>query len=221
MIHNSNSIYIATIKIDEVLSSTTIKNILSFLPEAFSDNVMKYQNPMQQSLSALGYALLNYLITPYDTSLDKLKYNHYGRPYLEAFLGDFNISRSNKIVICVLSSYSKVGIDIELIRNMDLTPYQEQLSVLELVNVKNNSKPMSQFYKFWTRKEAISKLDGRGLSLEFSKIHVITSPVSFNNTKVHFKEISIDKDYIVTIASLEEPKVSTLQYPTISECIYK
>lgn len=219
MPNTSNTISIATIKLEKVLSSSILKNIIALLPKPFSSNIKKYQNPIQQSLSALGYALLNNLAISHNLSLSKLKYTQHGRPYLEGYDGDFNISRSNQVAVCALCPYGKIGIDIEFIKDIDLCLYKNQFSKLELRDIYSNSKPMLQFYKFWTRKEAIAKLDGRGLGLEFSKIPIINNPAMLDKKQIYFKEINIEKNYITTIASEKKISLSIVKFSSIPECI--
>lgn len=91
-----------------------------------------------------------------------------GKPFCPtAILRNIHFSISdtaNFIAICI--AQSAVGIDIEIIQPQfqyqDIVPlhfHQNEINAL-----KNANDPLLLFYRYWTRKESLLKLDGNGLT---------------------------------------------------------
>ena len=101
--------------------------------------------------------------------LIQFDYSKFGRPQLPLhYQLDFNISHSGKYVVVALGSRMRVGIDIEFMN--------PKLEVSKLANTAfskserdflvkmQNEKRTLAFYRCWTRKEAILKAIGKGIS---------------------------------------------------------
>ncbi|WP_114788921.1 4'-phosphopantetheinyl transferase superfamily protein [Niabella yanshanensis] len=90
-----------------------------------------------------------------------------GKPVAQTRTGirlpSFNISHSgNKVLVAVSSDW--VGIDVELVAGIALADLVNAVfSEQELAAFANSSDPITTFYSFWTRKEALLKAAGVGL----------------------------------------------------------
>ena len=107
-------------------------------------------------------------------------YNHFGKPMLESNIIHFNVSKSEGKAIFVISRNRFVGVDIEKTRAVgeidciarrffSRTEYDFLLS-------KPESERQKTFYKFWTRKEALVKAIGEGLSIPLHTVDVSSFP---------------------------------------------
>ena len=93
-----------------------------------------------------------------------------GKPYIEGLDVNFSISHSGTIALCAIAD-SPVGVDIEKIRDIDLSVAKkhfapdEQDYVLEKMSLSRQ-----RFFEIWTRKEAYVKMLGKGIAYfpEFS-----------------------------------------------------
>jgi len=94
--------------------------------------------------------------------LNKIEYGKYGKPYYEKDFF-FNISHS-KNYICIATSTSEVGIDIEEDRNITSGLEKRILTDEELMNDNIN------LIEYWVIKEAYSKYKGLGLRMPFNKV---------------------------------------------------
>lgn len=108
----------------------------------------------------------------------------------------FNVAHSRDTILIALSGSGSVGVDLEYLdRDTDILEVaRHSFTELELGQITQISNPFAQrqaFFRCWTRKEAVLKADGRGLSLALNSIEV----------PVHAPAASIP----VLIASAESP----------------
>lgn len=83
----------------------------------------------------------------------------------------FNISHCKDAIACVFSD-SEIGIDVQEIR-----AYRENLALRvcsekEIEQINSSTDKAREFNKLWTVKEAISKINGVGISQDLTKISV-------------------------------------------------
>lgn len=109
----------------------------------------------------------------------------------------FNISHSGDLIVIAISPLP-VGIDIEFVnQNFNFHPLlNECFTQSELLHINNRF----DFYTFWTRKEAILKATGEGLTDNLHSMDCSKNIVFRNNT--HLKLISniINKEHIMSLA---------------------
>ena len=103
----------------------------------------------------------------------------YGKPFCPGIPADFSISHSGSMVWVALCRCASVGIDVERMRLLpdaaELTSQlhpQEQKDLLSLPP----GELQAAFYRCWTRKEAVIKAAGMGLSMPLQSFSVHTGP---------------------------------------------
>ena len=107
-----------------------------------------------------------------DTSdLNDIKYNKYGRPYVENSL-DFNISHSGKYAICAIADNMHIGIDVEELKFVNFDIFNDIMNEKEWELIKDSPNSIRAFFDYWTIKESVIKADGRGMSASISDIHI-------------------------------------------------
>lgn len=101
--------------------------------------------------------------------------SEYGKPFAIGLDVEFNISHSGDMVVCAVDN-DPVGIDVELIRPIDLNVIQRICTENEITyvlgdNLSKNSfckitnySVLSRFFEIWTLKEAYGKLMGTGIT---------------------------------------------------------
>ncbi|MEP7279706.1 MAG: 4'-phosphopantetheinyl transferase superfamily protein [Bacteroidota bacterium] len=149
----------------------------------------------------------------------RFEYTSFGKPVL-AKNSDFdniyfNLSHSDAYALYAFTRHRNVGIDIELIRN-DAAVYQiaqkffspGEVSSLESTN---KNKLHDIFFQYWTRKEAIVKAKGEGISSPLEKVNVslidgkVLSPVLLpgdgnENRSWYVKDLFPCAGYVAAIA---------------------
>ena len=124
----------------------------------------------------------------------------------------FNISHSKNCITFAISNKS-VGIDVEYLNeNFNYRSIIEAcFTVSEIYFIKESPKPVRDFFKLWTRKEAFLKAIGKGLNDDMNKLNCLSSfPANeievsdYNNYTI--RSFGIEKEYIASIAYQCEEK---------------
>jgi 4'-phosphopantetheinyl transferase len=176
--------------------------------------------------SCLRVLLANNLeISPLDISFRE---NDYGKPML-AEMGSrlwFNLSHSHGIILITLSREGEVGIDaehVDLSKDvMELAPSvltPNELREWNALSVQE-AKQFS-FYGKWTRKEAVVKADGRGLSVSFTDFYVPSEastevPVAIADKVYFLTDIGLGADDVGAVASASPNCRMSLQHFPLS-----
>lgn len=152
-------------RISSAQLSEQIADWVEELPEIKQQQIKRLRQQNDQLLSLAGLQLLKIGISelagkPF--SLNQLQFPEKAKPFLEGNI-DFNISHSGDTVCCVISDSAKVGIDLELQR--DVTPATMNKFLNESAESLNNDADKNikqQFFDIWTKNEAIIKAANHG-----------------------------------------------------------
>jgi len=91
-----------------------------------------------------------------------------GKPRLDHPELRFNLSHSGPVWVCAVSLKHEVGIDLEEIQpGFDWRPIAQRYFTLEEqshLSSISGEKALGQFFSYWTRKEALTKATGEGLT---------------------------------------------------------
>ncbi len=122
--------------------------------------------------------------------LNNLSHDHYGRPFLDPGI-DFNISHSGGFVVCAITDKGKTGVDVEKIRPVPLSDFETVMTAGELSAIKIADKPDEKFFEYWTKKESVIKLDGKGLSIPLTDVVIQNDYAVLNGETIFLREINI------------------------------
>jgi len=125
-------------------------------------------------------------------------YGRYGKPYLHNDLHDlklqFNVSHSQDMALFAISHGSRIGVDVEQIRDMPnmLDIARDVLTDKEYrsLSLYSGWKRIEYFFQLWTRKEAYLKAIGFGLTHEMNKINVLIEDNTTYQTALREDEIN-------------------------------
>lgn len=93
----------------------------------------------------------------------------HGRPLLPGSALHASVSHSGEVVAVALTSAGPVGVDVEAIRAIDFASIAESVCTpAERADVRAEA----DFFTLWTRKEAVLKATGEGLSRPMTDLHV-------------------------------------------------
>lgn len=168
-----------------------IKKLNWDFPEEFVKKATRYKRWQDCQASILGRLLLEK-----GCELLKLNFNQRqvtldenDKPILESNELNFNISHSGNIVVCAISQTIEIGIDVELIKEIEISDFRGQMTNNEWENVMNSENRKQSFFDYWTEKEAVLKAHGKGLStplksFEIRNAHTILDRKSFYLFKI-------------------------------------
>ena len=121
---------------------------------------------------AAAYIMLRYaLIKEYGISeKTEFIFTEHGKPYADGHPDIyFNLSHCRNSCACIVSD-SETAVDIADIRRVSLRTAAYFCSEEELERITAGTESNSELIRLWSRKECLSKLDGRGLMTDFKKI---------------------------------------------------
>jgi 4'-phosphopantetheinyl transferase len=187
---------------------------LSLLPDSIKKLILSKRNHLDVQLSVSGNLLLIELIRYFglDLKLTDRKYGEYQRPYFNSDF-DFNISHSGNRVICCATLAGKVGIDIELIQPVTIN-YEDYFTPAEQAKIRAAQNPDAEFFKYWTRKEAVLKVIGTGVYTPLLDIEVSADEVEFKGETYYLSAITVNDGYKGCIAHTVRQKI-ILKYFTV------
>lgn len=200
-----------------------LQNSLAKFPIDFQQRIKKFRRWQDAQFSLLGRVMLFKGIEEvkkqnYDNR--EIKYTTHNKPYFEDSLIEFNISHSGEIVVCALSDDDQMGIDIEVITNIELNDFKSQMTQKEWRTVNDSQNQQETFFKYWTQKEAVIKAHGHGLSLPLKSFEISDNTTKINGQLFYLKEVQIDKNYKCYISSKTNmDEVIVKKYNTINNSI--
>lgn len=153
-----------------------------------------------KKMTLLSRHLLSQLLnTKYNLTYHQLniKYNKYNKPYIDNVY--FNISHSHDYAIAV-TSYYKVGVDIEKIRKVNLNIINIFCTEQEKQYILNSKNPYQSLFEIFCLKEAYFKMIGTGIynpkQIEFVKNN---QSFSCNIPNLNIKILYSLDQYIIAI----------------------
>lgn len=203
---------VIAVHINNILKHNEITKYIPFLDTKRKERLERLlttnnnEPPLRQATTCLYSGLLIHrlLSSVPDTpvSVSSLTYTEKGKPYIENSSFSFNISHSGDFVIGVVSPCNS-GIDIEYIksRNSGIAKrFFAQAEIEALDNMSDDNKT-NLFYKIWTRKESILKLDGCGISVPLDSFCVLEDTCQYNNRLHYFTSLDIHPQYKATLCT--------------------
>jgi 4'-phosphopantetheinyl transferase len=175
---------------------------LNLFPEEIKNRILRFKRWEDRQAGLYGKLLLKKGLEDLglNSSLIDLKYTQYGRPYLD-HNPDFNISHSNRYVVCAFSTNGKIGTDIEEIKVIPIDDFKEQFSKEEWKIITTSNDKYFWFYYYWTAKEAVIKAEGKGLYIPLKNIIIKNSRTKIEHTVWHIKRVDFDNNYLLQTAS--------------------
>ncbi len=156
----------------DAFDESFVETCAAFFPEWRKDGMLRYKFLKGKIQNGLAYLLLVHALKEEGVfeEMPEFCYNEHGKPYLKNYNGwYFNFSHCRIAVCCVLSR-EEVGVDIEEVKD-----YKESLAAyicneVEIKALDDSDDIKDEFYKLWTRKEAVFKLKGSGITKEIKGI---------------------------------------------------
>lgn len=168
-------------------------------------------------LGDVEFVFLIRCATDFSNNQIEFSTNNYGKPLLLNNLHiHFNISHTGHYIACAVSDES-VGIDIELIKPVDIKIAERFFTTDEIVYVKQGEREQ-RFYEVWTKKESHVKWEGKGLYKPLVSFSVLDS---YMNTNLYYHKIFENKDAIGHICTTKKelPSIKMLDNATFLQNI--
>jgi 4'-phosphopantetheinyl transferase len=158
-----------------------------YLAEDERQRMQRFRFEHDRLMYGFAQGLLRILLAGYlDLSPRDIDYSRteYGKPYLYLPGGDagleFNLSHSGDAVLIAITRGVPVGVDVEQVKPLpDLdqvaSNYFSAAEQVDLFSLTGSTR-VDAFYRCWTRKEALIKASGEGLSMPLDSFQVSLLP---------------------------------------------
>ena len=166
---------------------------LPLLSEQRRQQVLRFKYELGRKTCAGAYLLLCEALRKeyYITERPVFEYGEHGKPFIKGHPEIyFNISHCREAVACVTSS-RPVGIDVESIRSYRESLVNYTMNEKEVEQIKHAERPDVEFIRLWTRKEAVLKLTGEGLTNDLKS--VLTGSEQIETT------VNMEKNYVWSV----------------------
>lgn len=185
----------------ELPPSAWLERYLS-IPREVQEKISRFRQWRDQQAGLLGKLLLleGFKRWGYDLDLNAIFFDSYHRPFTHLPL-DFNIAHAGKYVLAAFNPQGRIGIDVENIRPIYLADFQSVFTAQEIQAIQQHPDGRRHFFSIWTRKEAVIKAEGRGLSNQLHLISTLENPVVIENSSWFVQEVSLDTDHVCHFAT--------------------
>lgn len=171
--------------------------------------------------SLLGDMLVRYAARKcYDIRNDELTFGvkKYGKPFLMSHPSiQYNISHAGDYVACAIASDIPVGIDVEIIKPIELDISKRFFTQDEYAYI--NRQPLELqtrcFYSIWTQKESYIKMVGKGLSISLNSFSVL------KGNEVNFSQFIQNEEVVGNVCTRKKENIicESVNYEKLSEVL--
>lgn len=170
-----------------------VERMLPSVPEPRRSQALGYRHTFGRFASLKSYLMLADLLdSGFGLKDFRVDTGEYGKPFLPDYPDiHFNISHCRN-AIAVAVSDKPVGIDVEEFRHFNPGLLDKTMNTDEKAEIMASQVPEETFCRFWTRKEAVFKLMGTGIT---DNLHGILTESTRTETTVNR-----DKGYALSVA---------------------
>lgn len=147
-----------------LVTEAEVHRMLPLVDEQRREEALRYKHLFGQFACLKSWLMLQELLKPMGISDLGMGHNEHGKPFLLHHPGvHFNLSHC-KNGIAVVVDLSPVGIDIESIRQGNTGLINKTMNRAEAEWIRSSTDPLEAFTQYWTKKEAVVKLRGTGIT---------------------------------------------------------
>jgi 4'-phosphopantetheinyl transferase len=177
-----------------------------FLPSDVRSRLDSYRNESAANQHLFSYMLSVIMIHSHVGRPGReivIRRDGSGKPFIDDASLYFNLSHSGEWLIGAVSEY-EIGVDIEKIRDIDLSVARRFFSPAEVASLENMQNPdfRSEFFRIWTLKESYIKCIGKGLAHPLDSFTVPLSSWNVSPMENYFLK-SYDNGYASAVCSAD------------------
>lgn len=173
--HDEVYLYVQSLPLEEELLST----LYSVLNKEEQQRAARYHFERDRKRFIAARGLLRYILSTYlnKAAADILfQYGPQGKPYVVDTALQFNVSHSDDRILIGIGHHHPLGIDVEHITRtveiVDIATRFFTANEAQQINALSGNAQRRAFFNVWTRKEALLKAIGSGLSLSLQACEV-------------------------------------------------
>ena len=146
---------------------------LALLPHWRREKALRYKKLDDRKRCVLAFVLLQRALhEEYGiTEVPEFVYNEFGKPSLSNLPIHFSLSHCKDAVACAVSEHN-IGIDVESVVPYNSDVARRVCTASEIEALRCSSQKDMDFTTLWTKKEAVAKFEGLGLSMDLKKLEM-------------------------------------------------
>ena len=188
----------------------------SVIPNSILKEILLYKNWQDRQARVLSKLLIIKQLELFhvDLNLSNLKKDTFNKPYFnECF--NFSIAHSHQIVVCIAFVTCNVGIDIELITELKGDYPFDLFSENECAYLSVSNNFNYDFYKLFTRKEALAKLSSKGILFDFKNYDVINGTIILDGQSFDFTTTEYGTNYMISYVTKSNRNTDKIELITL------
>lgn len=208
--------------------SKIVQNYYDLLSKDERDRSNKFRFQKDEYEYIVSRGFLRTVLSSYlNLSPENLKFSYgsFGKPFLsdESTRLKFNLSHSSELTLIAVNRNDEIGIDLEFVKDIDdRTELAKNLFTDNEIELLNNAHDSNEvFFQIWTRKEAIIKAVGKGLSLPLNLIDVSNPDSIFYNNSNILTKTEFDNCKLYKINSPDGFEASLASFGEKKNIVYK
>ena len=152
------------------VTEAEVQHMLPLVDEQRRNEALRYKHLFGQFACLKSWLMLKEALKRFGVNDLEFSYNEHGKPLLKQHPDiHFNLSHC-KNGIAVAVDFSPVGIDIESFHKDSIALVRKTMNAAEAEWIRSSSSPVESFTQFWTKKEAVLKLRGTGISTDLHQV---------------------------------------------------
>jgi len=166
------------------------------LPDQLIEKSYRFKSWREKAMRLYGWQMLLKELDKINEPklIHAVKFEEKGKPFFENTNIFFNISNSKNTVIVVIAPY-RVGVDFEFLRTDKKMIYPRVFCREEIEFLERSKNERTDFIKLWTRKEAVVKLFGGGISMGLANFSVLKNELFVFEEVVIIEEIDLQEGF--------------------------
>ena len=153
-----------------LVTENEVQRMLPLVNEQRRKEALRYKHLFGQFTCLKSWLMLKELLEPLWITDMEMRHNKHGKPYLVHHPDvHFNLSHCKNGIAVVVDS-APVGIDIESFRRVNDALLCRTMNGEEQAIIQASEKPNETFIAYWTKKEAVLKLRGTGISTDLHHV---------------------------------------------------
>jgi len=204
------TLYLA--RLQDRLAESEFTQRMTLLPSEMQEKIRRFYFWEDQHRALYGKLLLLEGLSQWGMGpqiLNELAYTEFGRPFFPEG-PQFNISHSGGWVVCAVNEHLRMGVDVEAIRELDLSVFKRVMTPGQWKTIHTSPVPHRTFFRYWALKESVIKANGKGLSIPLDQLEVEDHQVRHEGETWHLSEFFTDVDHAACLAT-EVPAVNLLK----------
>jgi len=215
---------VTILRYDRHLSNEEFNLLIPLVSEERRERISRFCNIYDAQNSLIGDILVREALSEM-TGLSHVHFicrtNEYGKPFLTNYSDiHYNTSHTRGIVACAFDALP-VGIDIELIKPIDINIAKHFFSEDEIDYIfsASNGDELTRFYQVWTMKESLIKWEGVGLSKDLKSFSVLAVQPDDFPPYYHLAQENSESLCYVCTSKNKKPIITHLELADLLESV--